>query len=78
MKEINPLAARLIESPGQLAVFKLMATGLGVGIVFVWAISPWEARSLGSARCSLPKMAEELHIAVKSFRTEFMRGVAAC
>lgn len=36
MREINPLAATLISSPGQLVLFKLMATGLGASILYAW------------------------------------------
>lgn len=36
MKEVNPLAANFIESPAQLAVFKILATGIGFGILYFW------------------------------------------
>ncbi|MEP3481179.1 MAG: DUF5658 family protein [Fuerstiella sp.] len=36
MKEINPLAASMIESPSQLALFKLLATGVGFSILYIW------------------------------------------
>ena len=36
MTELNPLAAKFIDSPGQLAFFKMFATATGFGILFVW------------------------------------------
>lgn len=36
MKEINPLAASLVESPSQLAIFKILATGVGFSILYFW------------------------------------------
>lgn len=36
MKEVNPLAARYIHSPKELALFKVVATSIGLGILFIW------------------------------------------
>lgn len=36
MREVNPLAAGYIQSPLQLIVLKVFATGLGCGILYVW------------------------------------------
>lgn len=36
MREINPLAAAILHSPGQLALFKFLATATGFGILFAW------------------------------------------
>jgi hypothetical protein len=36
MKEVNPLAEKLIHSPLQLAVLKTFATGVGLAIFFLW------------------------------------------
>ena len=36
MREVNPLAAAYISSPLQLAIFKVVATGLGLGILYAW------------------------------------------
>lgn len=36
MREINPVAAGLIHSPIQLAVFKVAATSTGCGILYIW------------------------------------------
>lgn len=36
MTELNPLGSRFIHSPVTLAVFKVLATGLGCGILYSW------------------------------------------
>ncbi|MDG2130485.1 MAG: DUF5658 family protein [Fuerstiella sp.] len=36
MTELNPLAAQFIDSPIQLACFKVFATAIGFGILFAW------------------------------------------
>lgn len=36
MKEVNPLAAGLVDSPARLAILKVVATGVGFGILFAW------------------------------------------
>ena len=36
MREVNPLASLFITSPLQLAVFKITATGIGLGILYFW------------------------------------------
>lgn len=36
MREVNPLAAAMISSPLQLSVFKAVATGIGLGILYKW------------------------------------------
>jgi hypothetical protein len=36
MREVNPFAASLIQSPSQLALFKIVATAAGCGILFAW------------------------------------------
>lgn len=36
MTEVNPLAAYLIHSPSQLAIFKVLAAGVGFGILYFW------------------------------------------
>ncbi|MEQ9409110.1 MAG: DUF5658 family protein [Fuerstiella sp.] len=36
MKELNPLAARFIHSPESLALFKVVATAIGCGILYAW------------------------------------------
>jgi hypothetical protein len=36
MTELNPLAAQFIDSPMQLACFKVFATAIGFGILFAW------------------------------------------
>lgn len=36
MQETNPLAAGLLDSPMRLAAFKVMATGVGLGILYAW------------------------------------------
>lgn len=36
MREVNPLAAGYLQSPLQLIVLKVIATGLGCGILYVW------------------------------------------
>lgn len=36
MREVNPLAAGLIESPLQLVALKVVGTGLGCGILYCW------------------------------------------
>lgn len=36
MTEINPLAARFMDSPAQLAIFKVVATGIGFSILYFW------------------------------------------
>jgi hypothetical protein len=36
MKEVNPMAEKLVNSPLQLAIFKTFATGVGFGIFYLW------------------------------------------
>ena len=36
MKEVNPIAAEMIDSPLQLAVFKIVTTSIGLGILYFW------------------------------------------
>lgn len=36
MKEVNPLAASFIDTPAQLAIFKIVATGIGFAILYFW------------------------------------------
>ena len=36
MHETNPLAAGMLDSPLRLAVFKVLATGVGLGILYAW------------------------------------------
>lgn len=36
MKEVNPVAAQFISSPMQLAIFKVIATSIGLGIIYIW------------------------------------------
>lgn len=36
MKEVNPVAEKLVSSPLQLAIFKTFATGIGFGIFYLW------------------------------------------
>lgn len=36
MREVNPLAAKLLQTPMQLVLFKVAATGLGFAILYVW------------------------------------------
>lgn len=36
MQETNPLAAGMLDSPLRLAGFKVLATGLGLGILYAW------------------------------------------
>lgn len=36
MREMNPLAAGMIDSPAKLATFKVLATSVGIGILYVW------------------------------------------
>lgn len=36
MQELNPIAAHFVKSPMQLTVFKLVATGVGCGILYVY------------------------------------------
>lgn len=40
MKEVNPLAASFVESPTELAVFKILATGIGFSILYFWRRRP--------------------------------------
>jgi hypothetical protein len=36
IKEVNPLAARYLDSPAELALFKVLASLVGFGILFIW------------------------------------------
>ena len=36
IREVNPFAASILQSPIQLVAFKFAATGLGIGILYVW------------------------------------------
>lgn len=36
MKEVNPLAEKLVDTPLQLAIFKTFATAVGFGIFYTW------------------------------------------
>jgi hypothetical protein len=36
MRELNPVAAQLVGSPMHLILFKVVATGAGGAILFIW------------------------------------------
>lgn len=36
MTELNPIAKSMMDSPAKLALFKVAATGLGIGILYTW------------------------------------------
>jgi hypothetical protein len=40
MREVNPFAAGFIQSPLQLVMLKVCATGLGCGILYIWRQKP--------------------------------------